>query len=202
MFEGFKSRCSTPAVVRGLNGLGHSADTSGGAARRERPFPQGRRQAAARDELHAVEVPPFVLAHFMNGHDARMPQARGGGRLGAETRDVLGPRPRAGPDEFERDDAAEALLPCLINDAHAAAPDFSEQFVVAQFAGSRRVGHGHVIGQHEMNRRARVVRLVRFGRQRFQSPPQQATRADAAHGIEGEGPRRIQDNGAGPESSR
>ena len=113
-------------LVRKVNRLGHRPHTLRGTLRGEWSLAQPRTQAAARHEVHAVEVMPLVLTDFMDGHDAGMLQARRRCRLGAKARDVLGPRQRAGADEFDRHQPVQAALAGLINDAHTAPPDLGK----------------------------------------------------------------------------
>ena len=61
-----------------------------------------------------------------------MAQPGGGGGFELEAGDPFGFGQRAGANQFERDQAVEPALPRLIDDAHAAATDFLEQFVIAQ----------------------------------------------------------------------
>jgi hypothetical protein len=63
-----------------------------------------------------------------------------GDRLGlaAEAGQLLGPGVRPGQQHLQGDQAIEALLPRLVNNAHAAAPQLGHDFV----AGQRELGLG------------------------------------------------------------
>src|SRR5204863_7967561 len=109
-----------------------------------------------------------VLADGVDRHDAGMLQARD--RLGlapeafARAREVE----LLGPDQFERDVAAQALLARAEHDAHAADAEAFEQTEIAQALGKTRVV-ARVRGTHETERaqsldaRADVARERRVG---------------------------------------
>ena len=87
----------------------------------------------------------FVLADFVDRDDVWMLQAGHRLRLGLKTLHELVARKLPEQQHLHRDDAVQAHLPCPINDAHPAARDFLQQFVIAKLAtaftfGSRRLG--------------------------------------------------------------
>ena len=77
---------------------------------------------------------PFVQPDFVNRHDARMLQIGSCFGFGAEALDVVLAGQRPLEDHLHRDDAVQADLPGLIDDAHAASGDLVEQLVVAEVA--------------------------------------------------------------------
>ena len=120
------------ALVRVVDRLGDELDVAGGPRRRQRLLAHELRQALALDVIHREVVLAFVDAHFVNRDDVRMLQNGGGGGLGPETLHEFLARQRSGQDHLHRDDAPETPLPRLINDAHAAARNLFQQFVVAE----------------------------------------------------------------------
>ena len=89
------------------------------------------RQAPAVDPLHGeVEAP--LAVDLVDRHDVRVVEA--GRRLGLEEEPPpLGLRgERAGLDDLQRDDAVEAPLAGLVDDAHAAPRDLLQQLEVAE----------------------------------------------------------------------
>ena len=99
-----------------------------------------RIEIAALDELHGEVVLPFMLADFVDGHDVRMIQPRRRLRLALKAGDLLRRGELPGPDALQGDDAIEADLPGLVDDAHAAAADLLQQFVIAKRLGKRITG--------------------------------------------------------------
>ena len=74
----------------------------------------------------------FHAAHFEYRNDVRVIQTRGGARLGQEAGHRAAVAGKAADDELHRDLTPEAQLPCTKYDAHTAAADALEQFVVAK----------------------------------------------------------------------
>ena len=73
-----------------------------------------------------------MLADFVDGDDVGVVELGSGFGFAAEAGQV-GPRGGgAGEDDLEGDDAVEAFLPGAIDDAHAAAAEFFEQFVIVE----------------------------------------------------------------------
>jgi hypothetical protein len=89
-------------------------------------------RGAALDVGHAEVRQPIVNADFMDGRDMGVVVEAGvGANLFAEAGEVFGRGEVAAEDHLEGDEAIEAALSRLVNDTHAAAADFFEQFVVA-----------------------------------------------------------------------
>ena len=96
-------------------------------------------QTAALDQLHAEEVLAFVFTDFVNGHDIRVIQVGGGLGFGMKTPHVRRRSQFAGQNHLQGDSAVEAYLPGLVDDPHAAAGDFCQQFVIAEIVDRRAV---------------------------------------------------------------
>src|SRR6266478_4926608 len=81
-----------------------------------------------------------MLPDLMNLHDVRVLQL--GDRLGLslEASQVPGAGVGAGQDHLEGDEALEAALPGLVDNAHSAAPQLRQQFVVSE--GADLAAHG------------------------------------------------------------
>ena len=126
-----------PAAVGEMERPGHSGQQAGGGdriAHEPRDFPG---EAAAVDQLHAVEVLAGVLAQVVDRHDVRVVEVRGQLRLEVEPPHLLRRRESAGQDHLERDDPVQTLLPCFVDDPHSSTSDLLEQLVVAKLRGLR-----------------------------------------------------------------
>ena len=88
--------------------------------------------AAALDVFHREVVLAVVFPDLVDADDIRMTQAGGRFRLGAEASHLLRRGQRGLKHPLHRHDAIEAGLACGEDDAHAAARDFLDQFVVAK----------------------------------------------------------------------
>jgi hypothetical protein len=84
------------------------------------------------DQLHAKERQPVLLADLVDGHDVGVFQAGGVFRLGAEALHRVFGCQLAREDHLERHDAVKALLPRLVDHAHAAAGDLLQQVVASK----------------------------------------------------------------------
>ena len=107
--------------------------------------PQARQvlgEVSPLDQLHAVIMLPFVDADFVDGHDVGVIEASRGLRLGVESIHVGRRSQAVGEDHFEGDQAVQAQLPRLVDDAHAAAGDLLQQLVITDVAdgGPQRRG--------------------------------------------------------------
>ena len=91
-------------------------------------------QVDAVDELHHQEMDAAGLARVVGPHDVRMIQPSDRLHLAAETADRLGIVQVTMGKDFQGDRLVEIDLPGLVDDAHAAAAQFLQQFVVAQAA--------------------------------------------------------------------
>jgi len=76
----------------------------------------------------------FVLADFVDGDDVRVLQARRGFRFDTKTLHKGFACEAPGQDHFEGDNTVPTDLAGFENDAHAAAGDFCEQFVIGETA--------------------------------------------------------------------
>ena len=86
-------------------------------------------QAAAGHELEDKVGPPCGLADIVNLDDVGMLQASERRGLCAKAGQVLRAGLEPGQDHLQRHGAIETELPGLVNDAHAAAADFLDDFV-------------------------------------------------------------------------
>ena len=83
---------------------------------------------------------PVEQADFVHGDDVGMLQPAGRLNFGAgSAAGRLALARSAGQDHLEGDDAVELDLPGLVDDAHAAAAEFVEQFVFAEAPARRDV---------------------------------------------------------------
>src|ERR1051325_785313 len=98
-------------------------------------------------------------ANFVDGHDIRMIQMRRSLGFGVKTLDVGGARKLARENHLEGDDAVEADLPRLEDDAHAAACDLRENLVIAESSPGER--HGNRRRRRRL-RRIDSDRMARF----------------------------------------
>ena len=115
-----------------------------------------------------------VLADLVDGHDVRVVEVGRRLRLGAEALHVGRRRQLAGQDHLEGDDAVQAHLPRLVDDAHAAAGDLLQQLVVAEVAHRRPRGHGRALpgcqGRRGAERLGQAAKLVLVGEEGPQFP--------------------------------
>ncbi len=116
-------------LVGFVHGSRQGFDQLGGLARRQGSAAQLLRQAAAAAEFQREERPALVFADAVDLDDVGVVQAGDGLGLGLEAGQVVGAGVFARQDHLERDDAVEAALPGLVDDAHAAAADLAEQLV-------------------------------------------------------------------------
>ena len=138
-----------PALLGELDRPGHGLHQPGCFPRRKGPLAQFMRQAVPRHKFHAVKMLSLKFSHLMDGNDVMVLQPGRRRRLGPKTGNVGGAGQRAGPNEFDRDDAVQAALTGFENDAHAAMADFLNQLVITQFPkGKRRSG---AIRQNKVN---------------------------------------------------
>ena len=115
---GFKSRWTIPMRWCFGQSRGHALDQlcRRGAAR---PL-QARAQAPALDVLELNDRPPLEIADRVNLHDVRVAQPGDDLRLGQKPFDRFGPGILAGQDHLEGDQAVQAELARLVDDAHPA----------------------------------------------------------------------------------
>ena len=87
---------------------------------------------------------PSTLADFVDRHDAGMIELRGGLGFGFEAIAVGLGRELAAQNHLHRDFAAQTRLHRAIDDAHAAAAELLEQFVIAKAGGQLQKIAGEV----------------------------------------------------------
>jgi hypothetical protein len=127
------------AIMGVLHRQGKPPDQFGGLTGRQRPRLQAIGQCAALHIGHRKVALPFVLAYLVDGDDVLVLDLGRRLRLGAEALYLGGGRQPARRDHLQGDNAVEADLPRLVDDAHAAARDLREQFIVAE-GGARTLG--------------------------------------------------------------
>ncbi len=104
----------------------------------------------------------IVRADLVDGHDVRVVEVGGGLGLGAEALHFRLGSETAGKDHLEGDDAVEADLPRLEDDAHAAAGDLFQQLVIAEVAhrpergGRCQAADAVVVGEESRQLRGQV----------------------------------------------
>ena len=122
---------------------------------------------------------PLALASLENGDDVRMPEIRRRFGFATEPEHVLFASEVTGQNHLHRDDAVEALLQRFIDDAHAAAGDFFQQFVIAKGAeatvlvtgcwkrslSQRGLSHRFELPQPQFHEALRAMAGGRVGRQ-------------------------------------
>ncbi len=119
-------------VVCVPHGLGDLKEQLGRTPGRKRPLGQQVAKRPAGDERHRVVVQPLVLAHLVDGDDARVLEPRRRLGLGAESPHVRLGREMGGEDRLECDVAVQSSLPRSEDDPHAAPGDLLEQVVLAE----------------------------------------------------------------------
>ncbi len=87
-------------------------------------------QGHAFEELHGDEALAVVLADFVDGADVGMVQRGGRARFAAETLQGLRVLGYIVGQEFQSDEAAEARVLGLVDDAHPAAAELLDDAVV------------------------------------------------------------------------
>ncbi len=138
--------------VRGVHRPGELGDEARRVPRRLRRPGEHPGEAAARHVLHREERQPVVLADLVDLHDVRVGQPRDRLGLAAEAHRLRRAGRRIALDHLDGDDAVEAVLPGLVDDAHAAAPQLPQHLV----AGDDRAGRRG----HNGRRRLRPLRVV------------------------------------------
>ena len=108
------------------------AEASSPTARRRFTLEAETAASLTHDQFHTQERLALMLTNFVNGDDVRMVEAGGGFRFAHESLHLGLAGEQAGQQHLERDGTVEADLPGAIDNAHAAAGEFAEQFVVAE----------------------------------------------------------------------
>ena len=121
--------------------------------RREFPRAQQMAQVHAVHKFHEQVIKSARLAEVVNGDDVRMVQRRQRLRLACEALGKLRIAHPLGREQFQRDEAVQAFLTCLVNHAHAAAAEAFEDFELRKMRGDlfrrqRRLRGGRVVGEN------------------------------------------------------
>ena len=74
----------------------------------------------------------IFLTHLVDGHDVGMLQPRARPGLRIKSLDLLRPREAAGPNQLQRDVAAESTVSSPPDDSHSAPCDFLDQVIISQ----------------------------------------------------------------------
>ena len=119
-----------PLIVGVGDGAGQRQQQLGRGARGQQRGSQPLVKALAGDELHRQEGAVPLLAHLENLHDVRMREPGGGFRFGAKPCTLA--RAMRRKHHLQGDDATQAALPGLIDDAHPAAADLLNDVVAGQ----------------------------------------------------------------------
>src|SRR6266571_7971026 len=94
-------------------------------------------QTLSLNQLHGDVVEPVFFACVENHHDVGMGQQTSGARFRLESRQEFGARESraffAQPDSLDRDGASDHRIHGLVNDAHGAAAQFTDDFVSSGF---------------------------------------------------------------------
>src|SRR4030095_7677075 len=106
----------------------------GVVVRRKRIIPKVLLETGPFAQPHAEEMLAVLLAHLVNGHDVRVIQVRRSLRLGAKALDQRIGRQRSADNRLQRHQAIQTDLSRLEDDAHSAASNLVEQFVLAESA--------------------------------------------------------------------
>ena len=126
------------AVLVGImDGPRDHGEVARGLARPQRTAGHQGTERLALDAAHAEIRLPVHLARAVDGDDVGMRQVRRRLGLRLKARMVRRRGQLAAQDHFQRDDALQAALPGLVDDAHAAAAQFFEQFIIAKGARQR-----------------------------------------------------------------
>jgi hypothetical protein len=125
-----------------LDGPRQGPNQLGGLQGRLRLPAEAIRQGATFDQFQREERGPDMVADLEYLNNVRMLETGGGGRLGPETGQLIGPGVRGPEDDLQGDRSIEGDLPGPVDDTHPAATEFAEDFV------SRRgeVGRGRARG--------------------------------------------------------
>ena len=113
------------AVLVGVVDGAGSGDVPGGQALRQRAFRHALRQRHPLDVGHAEVRPALAGADLVDRDDARMIEPPGSLRLSLKPGQVRAGRQVAAQDHLHRDDAIQALLLRLEDNAHAPRPSSS-----------------------------------------------------------------------------
>ena len=119
----------------------------------------------AGDELHGVVVTPLGHADAEHGNDVGVVQPGGGAGLPTEALQPLGIDQRFSGQQFQGDVAAERFLDGLVDDAHAALAEATQDAELAHTRGVARLGGGRVIAGLRDRFRLELLHLDQRGEQ-------------------------------------
>ena len=117
------------ALVGHLHRAGQRLNELGGPTRSRRTLGNPLLETAAFHELQRKIGPTFVLARLVNLHDVGMKQLGNGFRLGAKPRQADLANMRSSQDHLQSDEALQATMSRLVNDAHAAPPELFQDVI-------------------------------------------------------------------------
>src|SRR5262249_53075642 len=112
-----------------LNGVSQLPDEANGGRGGERTVLEQCRQCAARNVFQLEERPAPVLPYLVDLNDIWMLQAGDHLSFDQETREMRGGREFVRQDHLQGDEAIELDVPRLVDHAHAAPPQLSQDFV-------------------------------------------------------------------------
>ncbi len=121
-------------------------------------------QSLTVDKLHGVVVNAVVFTDAEYGHDVCVVQPGGSTCLAAEPLQPLATGGVACGQHFQRDVPAERLLDRLIDHAHAAATDLTQDPVLAQLARDRNL---HAVEMIDRRNRSEFLHDQQCGEQRL-----------------------------------
>src|ERR1051325_994159 len=124
--------------VREMNGARDGFGVAGSAFRGKWAFLDNLRERLALDKFHREEVLAAMFPNVVDGDDVWMLEGAGGLGFGGETSDKRVAGEFAEEEGFDGNNAIEGNLARAKNDAHAAASDFFEQFIIADGSVSFR----------------------------------------------------------------
>jgi hypothetical protein len=128
----FQVAMDDAALVGIVHCSGQQFDETRGGTRRLGLAVDPLFQAASLDEFEGKIGAAFVLADIVDLHDVGVLQARCGLSFREKSFAIVGSRVRPGQDHFEGDQPFETDLHRLVDDTHAAAAQFIEDFIAGQ----------------------------------------------------------------------
>ena len=123
------------APMRVGDGSTNGSQQFGGLSRRQRPVGESLCQCGPFDQLHAEVRTAINLTDLIQRDDVRVMELSSRFCLGAKPGQIHRRRQIATQHHLQGDDPVEALLPRLVHDSHATAPEFRQQLIVTTVAG-------------------------------------------------------------------
>ena len=150
-------------TMSGVHGAGKVGDKPCGLPGRHRDAAQSLAERTAVNVFQRKERPAGRLADFVDLDDIGMLKAGDDFRFRQEAGVFLRPYLRPAQDHFEGDDAVKDFLARLVDDAHAAAADFTQD-IVASHLRRRIDGRAAVVGRETLaSELLRSKGLSRYG---------------------------------------